>query len=588
MIYKVLLLLFLLPDYSIASEINILDNATIYLDTQQTDFKDIASKKFEPITAKHINYGFNSEITVWIKFTLNNESNRTKSSVLEINNPLLEHVTLYRNDGVSHHCGLLHVSKEQEHINPSFDIVQPPYSTQTYYLHVSNSTTALQFSVVLNDSKSFHTNDKVKQFFIVLFIGMIAAFLVYALALYLYTKEVSYFYYTLYIATLVFQQLTYVGFLPLYMPAAFNEIDNLLVVPKVGIMIITAAIFARSFLKTHNFSQLDRIYKYFIYGVLLQILFLATPWFYVPEVTILTGLLFIFFNLYAGIYVYQKGNKQARYFIAGWSFLIVGYFFSIIDALGLYSMMYHLPSLVLLCTIFEALFLLIAFTDEFSILQSQKELADRKLMHELEDRNLIVEAQVAERTKALKNLYRELHHRVKNNLQIILSIIRLQADRLENELQSAPFLSLENRIRSIAKTHELLYQDEEVETIDMHDYIESLCYDIQSSLSKNDLVVTLDIDAKMALREAVYIGLIVNELVSNSIKHVLTCKHIDIALHKKNEHDFILHVSDDGEGYEGDIPQSSLGLKLVKTLVDDQLDGTMLYNQARYEIRFSL
>ncbi|MEA3522772.1 MAG: 7TM diverse intracellular signaling domain-containing protein, partial [Campylobacterota bacterium] len=546
------------------------------------------SKSFKKLSTQHVNYGFNSGVSLWIKFKLTNNTSLAKEQVLVLNNPLLERITLYDEHNNTSVSGMLHVNKERHHINPSFPITLLANSSQDYYLHVSNTTTALQFSLTLNDRESFRSDDKKKQFFITLFIGIISAFLIYALALFFYTKDTSYFYYTIYIAALVFQQLTYIGFLPLYMPTSFSYIDNLMVVPKVGIMIITAAIFAQSFLKTSLFKTIDSIYRFIIYAVVLQILFFATPWFYYPEVIILTGLVFIFYNLYAGIYVYKKGNKQARFFIAGWSFLVVGYFFSIIDALGLYSVMYHLPSLVLACTIFEALFLLLAFVDKLSIVQEQKEQTEQLLYKELQERNKIVENEVTQRTKALKDLYKELHHRVKNNLQIILSIIRLQRDRISEKTVQNQFSEIENRINSIAKTHELLYQDERGENINMHGYIHSLCEDIRASVCKKICYFNIEAKLDMPLREAVYIGLIINELIANVIKYSQTSDTITIVLLQK-ESEMFLHVSDNGTDYaEKESSKNSLGLKLVYALVYDQLSGSITKSQSNYDIRFQL
>ncbi len=269
---RILFLLLLLHVSLNALEINLLDKASIYVDKNNTEFKDIKYKQFEKISIQHINYGFNSAISLWIKFELSNNTSLVQESLLVLNNPLLEHVTLYDEHNNSYVSGMLHVSTKREHINPSFPIKILAQSTQEYYLHVSNATTALQFSLTLNDKESFQSNDKAKQFFITLFIGIIGAFLIYALALFFYTKDESYFYYSIYIAALVFQQLTYIGFLPLYMPQSFTYIDNLIVVPKVGIMIITAAIFAKSFLKTSLFMMLDKVYSYFIYGVIFSII----------------------------------------------------------------------------------------------------------------------------------------------------------------------------------------------------------------------------------------------------------------------------------------------------------------------------
>jgi two-component sensor histidine kinase len=585
---KVLFVLILLFGISHADDkLNILADASIFLDTKDTKFEDIKHQKFQKISTKHINYGFNSKISLWVKFTLENNTSQSENRVLVLNNPLLEHITLYDSYYNRYVSGMLHVSDIREHINPSFTISLEPYTSQTYYLHVSNHTTALQFSLTLEDIKSFHHSDKIKQFFIILFIGIISAFLLYALALFFYTKDISYFYYSIYISALVFQQLTYIGFLPLYMPSTFTYYDNLMVVPKVGLMIITAALFAKSFLKTNLFKTLDKIYKIFIYAVIIQILFLSTPEFYYPEVTIITGLFFIFFNFYAGIYVYRHGNKQARFFIAGWSFLLIGYFFSIIDALGLYSVMYHLPSLVLACTIFEALFLLLAFVDKLNILQKQKEYSEHRLYTELQQRNIVIEKQVAQRTQALKNLYKELHHRVKNNLQIILSIIRLQNDRIKDKELNLHFIELENRINSIAKTHELLYQDETGESINMQEYIYALSQDIKASLCKKECYFTINTDITMALREAVYIGLIINELISNVIKHSKTSDTINLSLTEEDDNTITLHVSDNSKEHitYKEYPKS-LGLKLVHALVNNQLMGTIETHKGNFIIRF--
>jgi two-component sensor histidine kinase len=173
----------------------------------------------------------------------------------------------------------------------------------------------------------------------------------------------------------------------------------------------------------------------------------------------------------------------------------------------------------------------------------------------------------------------------------MLSIIRLQGDKLTDETLKSSFLQLENRIRSIAKTHELLYQNDAVDTIEMDEYIESLCRDINTSLSDTILTFVLDIDVDMELKEAVYVGLIINELVSNSIKHAKNCTTITITLHRQ-ESLYNLHVKDNGDGYATtDTSPASLGLKLVNILVYDQLNGTITsshHQQSSYHIRFKI
>jgi len=589
---KIFLLFFLiLSSLSFSYDNNFVSKLYFHIDKQNSSFENIKNKAFEKLTKQQVNYGFTQDISIWIKLELQNNSNKNINKVLEVNNPLIEELILFNEKELISKSGMLNISSNRKTINPYFELNLNANSKEIYYLKVVNKTTALQFSINFIDKNIFFKNDINKQFMIILFLGIITAFFVYALVLFFYTKDKSYLFYSLYIIILLFQQLTYVGFLPLYTSDRFTYFDNLIVVPKVGFLIIAGILFARSFLKTKIYKNIDNIYKYILYAVVFQILFLSTPWFYYPEFTVLTGLIFICFNMYTAIYVYKKGNKQARFFIVGWSFLIVGFFLSIIDALGIYSIMYHFPSLVLVLTSIEALFLLLAFVDKINILQRQKTISDKKLFKELKERNFIIEKEVDSRTKMLNDLYKELHHRVKNNLQIIISIIRLQGEKFQEEVLKEQFIKLENRIKSIAKTHEILYLNDDIEKIDMYEYIYSLCEDIEMSFDRNDIKIIIDTNVKMPLKEAVYVGIIINELVYNSMKYALTCTKIEISLYKDKKF-FTLALCDNGVGYDYNlISKDSLGLKLVNNLVSSQLEGSIQINsknKCEYNIRFKI
>ena len=565
-----------------------LNKTSIYIDKENLNINQIKSQKFKEIFTKHQNFGFNDKITIWLKLDMSNKSNTKSNMILDLNNPLLEEIILY-DTFRKYKSGMLNVDVKRSTINPTFDINIEAKTSKIYYVKIKNNTTAFQFSISIKEKSSFLKNDLKKQFFIVLFIGIISAFLLYAIVLYFYARDRSYLLYSLYIIVLVFQQLTYVGFLPLYMPQWFTQIDNLIVVPKVAMVMITGIFFARSFLKTKKYKKLDNIYKFLIYFLILQMILFSSPYFYFPEITVLTGLFFIFFNLYTAIYVYKNGNKQARFFIVGWCFLIIGFFLSIIDALGIYSVMYHFPYLVLILTAIEALFLLLAFVDKLNILQKEKDIVDEKYLNELHLRNTIVENEVENRTQMLKNLYKELQHRVKNNLQIMLSIIRLQSNKIDNKDTKEQFLKLENRIKSIAKIHEILYLNDDLEKVDMYEYIYSLSEDIELSYMKN-IEFDINTDVSIALKNAVYIGIIINELITNSMKYS-NCTNICIYL-KQNKNDLHLYINDNGQGYnESEISNNSLGLKLVEKLALTQLKGEITKNtknKCEYNIRLKI
>lgn len=177
-------------------------------------------------------------------------------------------------------------------------------------------------------------------------------------------------------------------------------------------------------------------------------------------------------------------------------------------------------------------------------------------------------------------LLREIHHRVKNNFQIITSLIRLQSSTMENEKLEGALTVLLNRIYSMAAVHELLYRSEKFETIDLEEYlthlvqllIESLqiTSHIEFDIHSNPISITLD--------QASPFGLILNEIITNSIKHGF--KELSsgkLYIHAKTDADRILvYIGDNGKGIDKENTGNtdSLGLALVESLVA-QLNATI-------------
>jgi PAS domain S-box-containing protein len=190
-------------------------------------------------------------------------------------------------------------------------------------------------------------------------------------------------------------------------------------------------------------------------------------------------------------------------------------------------------------------------------------------------------------------LLREIHHRVKNNLQIISSLLNLQTgittDRRTNEILEES----KNRIKSMAIIHEKLYQSKNFSSLDILKFIEELIknlfhsYGVESSAIKTELKVD---NTNLNADQAVYIGLIINELVSNSLKHAFKKapsdeeqpKKIFIGILKNLNNSYSITVSDNGSGFPKNIDfknTESLGLQLIMSLVK-QLDGEIILNNS--------
>jgi PAS domain S-box-containing protein len=180
-------------------------------------------------------------------------------------------------------------------------------------------------------------------------------------------------------------------------------------------------------------------------------------------------------------------------------------------------------------------------------------------------------------------LLQEIHHRVKNNLQIISSLLYLQASRTEHPGAVSALQESRNRIRSMALIHETLYQSPNLASINMGAYTRNLVSDLQHSyrIEKRAIGLRLNIeDIPLGITEAIPCGLIVNELVSNALKHAFPMERageIIIGLHRGSTNQVTLTVSDNGIGFpeQMDFRKSpSLGLTLINSLVQ-QLGGTI-------------
>jgi two-component system, sensor histidine kinase LadS len=583
-------------DFSKNNE-TLLEKAEIYIDTKDQNFLQIKkSAVFTRIHQKHINLGFVRDTTLWIRLEFFNSSAKEVKKILEVKNPLLEEVVLYT-DGTQIEKGSLNVGSRKNTRNTIFHLHLDTNENKVYFIKVKNATTALRLGLSLKEKFQFLDDEYYQQLLVYIFFTIVTMLFIYNISLFVYTRENTYGYYCLYLGTLMFQQATYLGITQMYMPQWFIDYDNLGVLFKVNIMYITAALFAKSFLQTKKYPKLDKIYNTIIIISILEIPIFGTPYFYYPEVGILTALFFIIYNMYAGYYIYKQGYKQARLFVIGWSFLVVGFLLMILDGLGLISVMQNIFNLIMFLIAVEAMVLSLAFVDRYVILRAEKQMADALLVDEYKNRQAVIEEQIKEQTislsKALETkqtLLKELHHRTKNNLQLISSLVRMQADSSSKELKEK-LNDLDRRINAISKTHQMLYLKDDLERIDMHQYISELYNDLVMTCNKK---IEAKIDVKnlfIHLREASYIGLIVNELITNSIKYVEKEK-IEIYIGMYNEGDrYFLTLGDNATIKQSDLKTDGLGIKLVKTLVEHQLEGKVkikVEDGLKYMIEFEL
>lgn len=211
------------------------------------------------------------------------------------------------------------------------------------------------------------------------------------------------------------------------------------------------------------------------------------------------------------------------------------------------------------------------------LLQLQKQAIDQKNL-ELHQLNISQGKLLKEKEWLLK----EIHHRVKNNLQIAMSLLNTQTYYLDNEKAVAAIRQSRNRMFAMSLIHQRLYQSDNLELIYMNRYIPELINYIEDSFAGDrNIRFRIRIDpVQLDVAQAVPIGLIVNEAVTNSIKYAFPARDggtIDILLKYIEENNILLQLTDDGIGLrpDFDIKQArSMGMQLIDTF-NQQLEGTM-------------
>ena len=205
-----------------------------------------------------------------------------------------------------------------------------------------------------------------------------------------------------------------------------------------------------------------------------------------------------------------------------------------------------------------------------------------KFLFELSNKTTFMKQE--ELSRELNNrdiLLRELFHRVKNNLQIISSLLSMQSKKVNDKSAKETFQNSIQTIKSMSLIHEKLYKSDNLEVIDFNDYISSLIEYMKQNLQVNDIKFNIGCDEMMVtLDKAVPIGLIINEVLTNSIKYAFDKskekKLININMYNDDKK-LVLKISDNGKGINFHELKKGFGFKLIDSLVKHQLKGEIDY-----------
>lgn len=247
-------------------------------------------------------------------------------------------------------------------------------------------------------------------------------------------------------------------------------------------------------------------------------------------------------------------------------------------------------SAVILAVIFLIMFGVILYN--FLKVKKQRKLIDLQ-QQELKLQNGQIQVSLFEKEVLLK----EIHHRVKNNLQIISSLLNIQAQNITDKNVLASIKEGQSRVQAMSLIHQNLYQSQELDAINMEDYVKQLTIYLNEMYNSATEKISIKVQAPQIyfdIDTAIPLGLIVNELVSNAFKYAFTGKSdkkITICIESINDVEHQLSVSDNGIGMPEDFTienSKSMGLNLV-SILSRQLKGSVVYhynNGTTFEIKF--
>lgn len=370
------------------NSISILENSSLFIDKNSTQtIAEILkkNKKFTPILNEYINYGYRFKDTFWIKFTLQNSSDKAILKYLVFDSPNIDIINLhYYKDNREHLLkdGIFNRKSFKSELFFNFPLSLEANETQTYYLELKPITHSLHFSLKIQDYKTYKNEELHHQLILAVFFGILFVIIIYNAIIFINSKDSTYLYYSFFVLALFMHQLHIRGVIAYFLPAnpeifrimAYSPIYNL------SITVIAIFFFVRKFLNLQKYKKIYIVSKLFML-VIVVILTLHSRQNYILNYLTPVALLFTLYLECVGCYLYVKmKEKNAKYFFMIWSLSLGGMIETILYYDGILK--HGIPYLLELTMTIEVLLFAIILASRIKDLQKEKIEKNKIICHQ--------------------------------------------------------------------------------------------------------------------------------------------------------------------------------------------------------------
>ncbi len=552
--------------------------------SESNTLEKVMQKPFKKVNNNVINKGFTSQV-LWVKIELQKKSNTAPNKwVLIAGRPLIDSITVYKlrsNKWVSSNFGFMQPkSKRPLFLNKSaIPLTINDTLKKTLYLKIK-SRSALELPFTLVTETKFQYSSKIELLFMGILYGGILVMILYNLFLYFIVKDISFLYYVLSTATALIVQSILKGHTSLIL---FPEH------PNISFYTFFIFIYLNVFFST--------LFCFFILGLqksngkggkLLKIIgylsVLLLPSVFIVDfdiagpITVILVLIYSVILLYVGVINWITGNKIAKLFSIAWTAYLIGIIINILKTLNVVPLNWFTINIGHIGSFVEVVLFSFILGYRYNLLKNEKELLQKEFTAKLN-------AEVIQKTKEISialthknDLLSEVHHRVKNNLQVVYSLFNLQERRVKTAESKRILESGKNKVRSMSLVHEHLYKNDSFKEINSKNYLTDLISYL-SGIYKKPIQIKNNIDAMLISNDlAIPLGIITSEVISNSFKYAFkkNCKNPEIVIKFYNTNTtYVLEISDNGVGFNYEKytkEKHSLGIQLIKGMTQ-QLNG---------------